>query len=250
MARSVLTNDDLWRVTTIFSRGKAAAQWRDGNLAAALGHVYLLEHLPALLLTPAAMEAAAANGHLAVVQWIHSNRPETRSPCAMLCAAENNHLHIVSWLHAHAYPDALAMDAAAAAGHLEVVQWLHAVVRSPRSCSVRAMDQAAEKGHLDVLQWLHLYRREGCTTDAMDYAACAGHLGIVQWLAAHRREGCTKKALLYAAFNGHLAVVQFLCGLPAFQTTDDIQRAMHLSGKNGQRHVADWLRTTLSITRM
>ncbi|EQC34165.1 hypothetical protein SDRG_08373 [Saprolegnia diclina VS20] len=247
MARAVLTNDDLFRVTSVFSRGKAAAQWCDGDLAAALGHVYLLEHLPALLLTPVAMEAAAANGHLAVVQWVHWNRPETRSSCAILYAAENNHLHVVSWLHAHAYTDALAIDAAAAAGHLDMVQWLH-VHGSPRGCSVRAMDQAAEKGHLEVLQWLHVHRREGCTTDAFDYAACAGHLTIVQWLATHRHEGCTKKALLYAAFNGHLDVVEFVCALP--QTTDDdLQRALHLCGKNGQRHVADYLRS-LAITKV
>ncbi|OQR94495.1 hypothetical protein ACHHYP_20058 [Achlya hypogyna] len=233
MARSVLTNDDLFLVTSAFAQGTALARWTDGDLAAALGHLYVLQHSPCLRFTAGAMDAAAANGHLAVVQWLMAHRPEDRSPHAMAAAAENNQLAVVAWLHAQGLGSRAAMDGAAGRGHLAML------------LTAGDMDAAAEKGHLGVVQWLHAHRAEGCTTAAMDYAACGGHLDVVRWLAAERPEGCTSQALLYAAINGHLPVVQFLCGDPRLGAPANVQRAIHLSRKNGHGHVAAWLHQLL-----
>lgn len=84
--------------------------------------------------TREAMDGAAANGHLDVVQWLHENRQEGCSIRAMNHAALN--------------------------GHLEVVKWLHEVRRG--SCTNSAMDNAAKNGHLEMVKFLHFNRKEGC----------------------------------------------------------------------------------------
>ncbi|KAH9146731.1 hypothetical protein AeRB84_009417 [Aphanomyces euteiches] len=77
--------------------------------------------------TTAAMDVAAANGHLEVVQWLHRHRSEGCTTEAMNLAAAHGHLEIVSWLHEHRFEGATvsAMDTAAANGHLGVLAWLH-----------------------------------------------------------------------------------------------------------------------------
>ncbi|RHY60474.1 hypothetical protein DYB30_003024 [Aphanomyces astaci] len=159
-----------------------------------------------------ALEYAAADGRLAVAMYL-SEALGTDDECstrAMDGAARNGHLAMVQYLH-HKRHDGCttgAMDWAAGYGHLEVVQWLHANRRE--GCTTSAMDMASAKGHLEVVQWLHEHRSEGCTTSAMDDAAANGHLEIVQWLDKHRREGATEWALTWAAERGHLEVVTFL----------------------------------------
>ena len=45
--------------------------------------------------TKYAMNLAAGNGHLHVVQWLHKNRTEGCTEDAMNLASENGHLHVV-----------------------------------------------------------------------------------------------------------------------------------------------------------
>jgi len=49
--------------------------------------------------TTAAMDGAAANGHLNVVQWLQQNRTEGCTEAAMDGAASNGFLEAVQWLH-------------------------------------------------------------------------------------------------------------------------------------------------------
>ncbi|GLE09006.1 hypothetical protein PINS_up020481 [Pythium insidiosum] len=51
--------------------------------------------------TTKAMDQAAANGHLAVVEYLHANRMEGCTTAAMDYAALRNHLDIVRFLHAN-----------------------------------------------------------------------------------------------------------------------------------------------------
>ncbi|KAG2810492.1 hypothetical protein PC116_g16662 [Phytophthora cactorum] len=153
----------------------------------------------------------AANNHLDVVQWLHSNRTEGCTSDAMDLAAANGHLEMVQWLHAHRSESCTtnAMDGTAFGGHFEVVKWLH-FAHTNAGCTTGAMNYAARMGHLDVVKWLHLNRSEGCTTEAMDGAAENGHLEIVKWLHCMRIEGCTLDAMNLPASNGHLSIVKWL----------------------------------------
>ncbi|OWY93471.1 hypothetical protein PHMEG_00037128 [Phytophthora megakarya] len=103
------------------------------------------------------MDIAAANGHLAVVKWLHFNRPEG---CTIA-----------------------AMNKAASHGHIDVVQWLHS--NRTEGCTTKAMDKAASNNHLEVLEWLHANRSEGCTKVAIEEALGSGYLQVVCWLREH-----------------------------------------------------------------
>ncbi|KAG9411894.1 hypothetical protein AC1031_017527 [Aphanomyces cochlioides] len=129
-----------------------------------------------------AMDTAAHNGNLMLVEFLHANRSEG-------CTAD-------------------AMDSAAWQGHLDVVRFLHD--HRHEGCSERAMDWAAGNGHLNIVKFLHANRTDGCTTSAMDMAAERGHLHVVQWLHTHRTEGCTERAMAGALRNGHLAIIEYL----------------------------------------
>ncbi|RLN43697.1 hypothetical protein BBJ28_00013362 [Nothophytophthora sp. Chile5] len=181
--------------------------------------------------THAAMDGAAANGHLEVVQWLHANRTEGCTTAAMDGAAVSGHLHVVQWLHANRSEGCttLAMDGAATNGHLEVVQWLHANMST--GCTSGAMSVAASDGHLEVVKWLHANRSEGCSIKAMDDAATHGHLKVVQWLYANRFEGCTDDALVGAIECDHLRVAHWLLMTPIIDEVPS-DMCMAYSNKN------------------
>ncbi|RLN77599.1 hypothetical protein BBJ28_00000462 [Nothophytophthora sp. Chile5] len=160
--------------------------------------------------TRGAMDGAAANNHLDVVEWLHDNRTEGCSTIAMDLAAQNGHLEMVQWLHHNRTEGCTtaAMDGAAGSGCLDLVKWLQE--NRTEGCTRDAMDNAARNGHLDIVKWLHEHRAEGCTKAAMDGAASSGSLDLVKWLHANRTEGCTTEAMDLAAKAGHLRVVQWL----------------------------------------
>ncbi|GMF20672.1 unnamed protein product [Phytophthora lilii] len=160
--------------------------------------------------TVAAINGAAAHGHLDVVRWLHANRTEGCTTTAMDLAAQNGHLEMVQWLHNNRSEGCTtsAMDMAARGGHLDVIKWLHG--HRIEGCTTKAMNNAAATGHLEVVKWLHEHRSEGCTAAAMDGAAAYGELDVVKWLHRHRSAGCTERAMDNAAHGGHLPVLRWL----------------------------------------
>ncbi|KAF0696197.1 Aste57867_13029 [Aphanomyces stellatus] len=177
------------------------------------GHAEIVQFLVetvGLAVDERALVAAAKFGDCSMVQYLGQRRvPNTTSAQVMDIAAANGHLEVVQCLHSLGYAASnRAMDRAALGGHLEMVLWLHA--NRTDGCTTFAMDSASSGGHLQLIQWLHKHRTEGCTTNAMDNAALNGHLEVVQFLHAHRHEGCTAMAMDGAAIGSHLHVVQFL----------------------------------------
>ncbi|KAF4147270.1 Ankyrin repeats (many copies) [Phytophthora infestans] len=157
-----------------------------------------------------AVSISAASGHLSVLKWLYEEvgEQELTADC-MDQAASAGHLDVVKWLDYHECPaTTLAMDGAAAAGFLDVVKWLHG--QRTEGCSVSAINGAAENGYFEIAKWLHSNRDEGCDVSAMEKAAGNGNLEIVQWLHSHRNEGCTERAMDWAAKGGHLEVVKWL----------------------------------------
>lgn len=160
---------------------------------------------------PRLMDEAAGNGHLDVVEFLHSRHPDQQcSSNAMDVAAGNGHLDVVQWLHKHR-PEGCtkeAMNSAAANGHLQVVQFLHD--NRTEGCTKKAMNAAARNGFLHVVRFLHENRREGCSRKAMDRAAENAHLHVVQFLHANRREGRPADALLRADARAQYDVYEWL----------------------------------------
>ncbi|KAF0694540.1 Aste57867_14580 [Aphanomyces stellatus] len=164
-------------------------------------------------------DVAAANGHLHILAFLRGHEYSFPQYTlvdyeglsrAMTWAAADGHAATVEYLHSHNIPcdGSDAQSAAAEFGQLAILQWLHA--RGIGQLTTWAMDKAAKNGHLDVLKWLHDHTNASCTTDAMDEAARHGHLDILQWLQNNRFEGATDASIRYAAEGGHVDVLRWL----------------------------------------
>ncbi|GMF41367.1 unnamed protein product [Phytophthora fragariaefolia] len=210
------------------------------QVAAWNGHLEIVEWLHSELRVPFSPTVwhAGDNGHLHVVKWLHENGYKHGRAAVMDSAAMYGQIHVVKWLHEHRAEGCSeqAMDGAALEGHLEVIRWLHE--NRSEGCTNAAMNAAASRGHLEVVKWLHTHRHEGCTHVAMDSAAENGHLNAVKWLQENRNEGCTSAAMDSAASNGHLEVVKWLHENRSEGCTT---KALDMAAENGHFNVVKWL---------
>ncbi|RLN96149.1 hypothetical protein BBJ28_00013347 [Nothophytophthora sp. Chile5] len=196
----------------------------------------------AVALWPPPAVAAAANGHLDVLQWLYSELGVALIEEVIAKAAENGHLDVVKWLHFKGCKGGTwTMDGAVQYGHFEILRWLHDNLSE--GCTEMAMARAANNGRLDIVQWLHTNRTEGCTTMAMDLAAQNNCMETVQWLHEHRSEGCTNAAMDGAAEAGHLEMVQWLHTHRKEGCTTD---AMDGAAGGGHLDVVKWLHANRS----
>lgn len=135
-------------------------------------------------LAPKVVDAATANGHLAILEKMISlsHLPSTK---AINEAAGNGHLHILkrlSLLTPPLRPDTLGADAAAANNRVEVLKWM-VFLRPPLFPTIAGLDKAAEKGHLEVLKsvrrWNNLARP---SDDGIKAAILNGHINVMNWI--------------------------------------------------------------------
>ncbi|KAF0696198.1 Aste57867_13030 [Aphanomyces stellatus] len=186
-------------------------------------------HLLDPLTTPThAMDVAAANGHLGVLQWLHTHRP-------FGCTTD-------------------AMDHAAKHGHLAILQWLD--LHRSEGCTMQALAMAAHEGHFETVQWLCANRRESMNPVVVVAAAGNGHLAILQYLVEGKCIPCGNEALVDAAKNGHLNVVKYLLHQeqsslgtnPSTMTPprrNAASRAMHIAAAGGHLEVVQFLHSKL-----
>ncbi|KAF0694208.1 hypothetical protein As57867_014838, partial [Aphanomyces stellatus] len=142
-----------------------------------------------------ALDAAAANGHLELVRFLHGHGVQCTT-FALDQAATNGHLDVVRFLVEHCKRCTTdAMDGAAANGHFNIVQFLQA--KRTEGCTSNAMDDAAFHGHTDIVRFLHSFYPDegGCTVEVMNAYASRGDLAMVEWLDVHRLEKCSPRAL-------------------------------------------------------
>ncbi|EQC25793.1 hypothetical protein SDRG_16341 [Saprolegnia diclina VS20] len=182
------------------------------DVAATNGHLEVLQllHDGGASCTTAAMDGAAANGYLSVVQWLHDNRTEGCSE-HVLDTVAGRHPNVATYLlqrYSSLSLSSAALDGAAKDDYIDVVVELHEKWHAP--CTTKALDGAAYSGDLDIVRFLHEHRDEGCTPLAMDAAAQEGHLDVVTFLTEHRTEGCTVNAMDHAARGGHEDIVVYL----------------------------------------
>jgi ankyrin repeat protein len=234
------------------------------------------------------MRTAARSGQLALVHWIYElhgrNAPAKlfeveEGSTALEAAAENGHLEVVQFLHridvalktkrkraptlvSTAMCTTTAMNAAACAGHLAVVEWLHS--NRSEGCTAAAMDGAATKGHLDVVKWLHSNRSEGCTSAAMDGVAgrvfhepgcrrtltscCVDkrpdsfvedQITMLEWLNTNRSEGCSSAALDMASRSGNFVVLKWLHANTMVRPSS--ADPMEAAASDGRLDIVKWL---------
>nr|KAJ3421296.1 hypothetical protein HK105_003961 [Polyrhizophydium stewartii] len=152
---------------------------------------------------------AAAGGDIATIQWFDAKLGGRWSPQAMDAAAANGHLDAVIFLHERgAACTTHAMDGAAANGHLPIVEFLHE--HRTEGCSQDAVVRAAAGGHQHVIEWFHVNMGSIFTDAVMDAALTRGHVGIAEWLHLHRTESCSPTTLLRAVENGQVESIRWM----------------------------------------
>ncbi|RLN94167.1 hypothetical protein BBJ28_00020134 [Nothophytophthora sp. Chile5] len=160
--------------------------------AAAAGHLETVKWLHEELGINSAGDGyflAAIGGHLEVLKYLHEKHLHNDSTLSLMdAAARNGFLDVMQWLHANFNQKCTtnAMDCAATIGRLDVVQWLHE--HRSEGCASAATDLAASNGHMDIVKWLHSHRSEGCKWATLGWAAEFGHLDMMQWLHNNRHE--------------------------------------------------------------
>ena len=141
---------------------------------------------------------------------------DTDESNAMDGAAENGQLPVVQFLHTVGMPYTIyAMDFAAGEGHLDVVQYLHGV---GANCTSSAMDHASRMGFLNVVEFL-LAMGKPYTVWAIDFACANGHLDILRLFYRHNGGKLEIRIGACAALNeNQIGVLQFLNQVGVFKS--------------------------------
>ncbi|ETV95869.1 hypothetical protein H310_10908 [Aphanomyces invadans] len=126
------------------------------DMACRLGYLPLVLKLKDRPCTTKAMDWAAANGHLHVVQYLHGHRSEGCTVDAIDRAAQNGHLDVVRFLttQRHEGYTANAMVWAAVHGHVDVLMALHDTNSSCEWNHDYALNRAIANGHEHVGNWV------------------------------------------------------------------------------------------------
>ncbi|KAL3657633.1 hypothetical protein V7S43_017436 [Phytophthora oleae] len=103
-----------------------------------------------------AMDYAAANGHLEVVQWLHMNRSEGCTTKAMNSAAKEGHLEVVKWLYRNRSEGCTfkALEKAIGHGQLRVACWLR--THYPEHVPAMVGKHICSERALEILLFLHV----------------------------------------------------------------------------------------------
>ena len=187
-----------------------------------------------------AIAAAAAAGHLELVQWMREKgcRWDTKLCTA---AAGGGHLKLLQWVrkqNCRCPWDASTCSAAAGGNHLEVLKWARkkGCAWGPETCRA-----AAREGHLEVLQWAWDH---GCEVSVSTCAAAAKHgrFEVLKWAWENGLcwDGTTCTA---AAKGGHLEILQWVReqGCPYEPNDREGPGARLFAIAMGHQQVVDWI---------
>ncbi|TYZ60613.1 hypothetical protein PybrP1_004281 [[Pythium] brassicae (nom. inval.)] len=192
------------------------------HAAAACGHVQLLEWIH--MKYPHAdwagvIDSAVKNRQFDAAVWIRAYHPESATHDTIAAAASSGVVALLKWL-SEQYPSRAfctssrkAMKRGAASGSLEVVEFL--VERTMETASVKwappkALVNAAKNGHLDVLQYLARRLPKKYLRGAVDAAVEHCQLAVLEWLDKRNRVRVSPSTLSRVAQNGHKEILKWL----------------------------------------
>ena len=188
--------------------------------------------------------AAAAGGHLEVLQYLRSLSPPCRwGERVCEAAAMGGHMHVLTWLRSTLPPpercpwDVRTAAAAAKGGYLDMLRWIR-VRKAPWDSSCVAA--AASAGHLSVLEWA---RKRNCPWDeeAMYEAEAGGHTHIIEWALDHDLPRDTVEFGSEAAVHGDIVTLNWLHNEPRI----DLERQPHTlwlqAAASGKIETLRWL---------
>ena len=138
---------------------------------------------------------AAMLGSVRLLKWTRVNKCADWSTLTCSAAARNGHLPALQYLHENRCPwDSWTCSVAAEKGHLPALQYLH-----ENGCpwDIHACSYAAVSGQLLALQYLH---ENGCPWDSNTCfcAACNEHWDCLQYAVDNKCPEWKKYAKMYA----------------------------------------------------
>ncbi|KAE8898523.1 hypothetical protein PF006_g27383 [Phytophthora fragariae] len=145
-----------------------------------------------------AMNLAAANGNLELVQWLHEVRHEASSSAAAK-AARGGYLDVLKWMDKHSLckHQGVPVEDAAAGGHLKVVKWLHN--KRSEGCTMDAAVNASRNEHVEILQWFFRFYPRMIHREKVIVFAKRYNYYLMDWL--HRNYQATGERTVLAEIN-------------------------------------------------
>lgn len=215
--------------------------------------MYIVINFHTVYVYDVAIEAAAGNGHLDVVQLLCPYCSVYVSSLAIPPAAKNGHLDIVQFLCSVRGVDPTiwyndAVIRAAEHGHLEVVRFLCSLRDvNPSARDNLAITMAASNGHLDITRFL--YTQEGVDPSGIGvWASSNNQLDVVKFCCTTEYAQTQLSIWLEtAAAHGCLDIVKFLCSLPNVDPCANNQKAFTVAVLSGKLEVVKFLCTHASI---
>ncbi|KAI9991422.1 hypothetical protein PInf_019103 [Phytophthora infestans] len=185
------------------------------------------------------MDAAVAQNHMDVVQYLDSVVGNRCTRRGLDRAALNGHLNVVKWLNESRYYEIRtfqSLENAIAGGHLAIVQYVMQTVEvAYTSWMQAALTAAVTHGRRQILQWLHdraaaeaaMHNRRfrfEIYTNQLYKVARQGHLDVLQWLHDHKYPVHCRRAHVVrgAAAGGHKEIVEWM-----EQTFESLTRQRH-----------------------
>eukprot|EP00842_Homolaphlyctis_polyrhiza_P000518 jgi/Hompol1/1467/HPOL_000343-RA len=194
-----------------------ANSWRFHEIrsdAAIYGHldlfIFLHENKIGQQLSPRAMDAVAANGHVHIVQYLITNKIASFTVEALNGAAARGHLEMLKLLHSLSVPcSPEAFTGAARNGHIEAFCWLWNTFPQHRP-PVMLMRDAARNGHWPVIDFYVKSIPRSDLTPLLEAALAGGHLVLSESLTTRYRALPSPSMMVAAIKNGHVNCVRWL----------------------------------------
>lgn len=189
----------------------------------------------------AAVYAAAANGHVEILDWLHKfHRERIYWNCIEMCGAlDYRHDDVVEWLRTHSPPRSeclkLVMRSAAKTGNLVAVRWLYDECHAPAE---NALVHTQKEGHWEIARWILVNCDLAVRRVNWDGAAASGALSFLKYAYSRALGEPRLSTLMAAALNGHLEIVKWLYNDVHVPLTAG---AMRRAAENGNLGVVQWL---------
>ena len=217
---------------------------------------------PPDLMDASVCAAAAAGGHVGLLQWLQQHQCQRAALDVSVCkaAAEAGHLAVLRWLRPYvllrkrgcltivagnaAGVSKIIMVTAIQHGHLEIVQWLHGHMDGKGPPCLHYADfclAAAEYGQLDVLKWLGSQGRASGPA-FITAAARNGHVATLQWMRSEYGDRYDELVFNVALQHGQLAPLQWLRAL-GLRPSGDEGWCCLAAARAGHLDVLKWLRS-------
>ncbi|POM66867.1 Hypothetical protein PHPALM_17203 [Phytophthora palmivora] len=142
--------------------------------------------------TVKAMDGAAVNGRLDIMQWLRDNRTEGCSEEAFIAAAKNGDIEMVKWLYEF---------------YLDVCHPVEAMMMAAENG--QAMMMAAENGQAEVVRFLRTFVAMNDAVPALEDAVVNGRVEVVDALVPYY-SGLAQGAFMVASAHGQSEVVRLL----------------------------------------